>query len=70
MVCAARRRLVVGLGLRDRHGALRHDHTLHVLGLPEDAGAFALVVVRRHELVLTPWLVLGLTRASQEHPIA
>jgi hypothetical protein len=40
------------------------------IGLPEDASALLWWLFAVVSVVLTAWLLLGLTRASQEHPIA
>jgi hypothetical protein len=40
------------------------------IGLPEDASALLWWLFAAVSVVLTAWLLLGLTRASQEHPIA
>jgi hypothetical protein len=40
------------------------------IGLPEDASALLWWLFAAVSIVLTAWLLLGLTRASQEHPIA
>ena len=39
------------------------------VGLPDDAGALLWWLFAGVSVVLTGWLLLGLTRASQEHPI-
>jgi fluoride ion exporter CrcB/FEX len=45
--------------------------TLHAaLGLPEDAEAFLWLLFAVVSWILTAGLVVGITRASQEHPIS
>jgi hypothetical protein len=59
-----------GLGLRHRYQA-GGTITLHVaFGLPEDTGAFLWLLFAVVSWILTAGLVVGVTRASQEHPIS